>query len=140
MLLTTSNPKAEVTELTDKTAIENLLFSYRDALNASSVADVLLLYTQDGAFMPTNAPSAIGNNQLEESYALIFKTIQLHVAFHIHEIVVSGDLAFATTSSNGTTLVYANGQTVPEENRELFVLQKENGAWKISRYMFNKTT
>ncbi len=28
--------------------------------------------------------------------------------------------------------------TVPEENRELFVLQKENGSWKIDRYMFNK--
>jgi len=27
---------------------------------------------------------------------------------------------------------------VPEENRELFILQKENGSWKIDRYMFNK--
>ncbi len=27
---------------------------------------------------------------------------------------------------------------VPEENRKLFILQKENGSWKIDRYMFNK--
>jgi hypothetical protein len=40
--------------------------------------------------------------------------------------------------TKGTTLIHANGQTVPEENRELFVLQKINGQWKIARYMFNK--
>jgi hypothetical protein len=38
----------------------------------------------------------------------------------------------------GSTLIHATGETVPEENRELFVLQKENGSWKIDRYMFNK--
>ena len=30
------------------------------------------------------------------------------------------------------------GETVPEENRELSILQKEKGSWKIDRYMFNK--
>ena len=32
----------------------------------------------------------------------------------------------------------ADGVTAAEENRELFVLQKRDGAWKIARYMFNK--
>jgi uncharacterized protein (TIGR02246 family) len=123
----------------EKTAIEKLLFSYRDALNASDVSKVLTLYTKDGAFMPTNAPTAIGRVQLKESYEFVFKTIQLHIEFFVSEIVVSGDHAYAVTSSKGTTLIHANGQTVPEENRELFVLTKENGEWKIARYMFNKT-
>lgn len=123
---------------TEKSAIEKLLFSYRDALNASDVNKVLPLYTNDGVFMPSNAPSAIGQEQIKGSYEFVFKTIQLNIEFLIDEIVVNGDYAFARTTSNGTTLIHANGKTVAEENRELFVLQKTNGQWKISRYMFNK--
>ena len=122
----------------EKTAIEKVLFSYRDALNASDVNKVLPLYTNDGVFMPSNAPSAIGQEQVKASYEFVFKTIQLNIEFFIDEIVVNGDYAFARTTSKGTTLIHANGQTVAEENRELFVLQKTNAQWKIARYMFNK--
>jgi uncharacterized protein (TIGR02246 family) len=123
---------------TEKSAIEKLLFSYRDALNTSDVNKVLPLYTNDGVFMASNAPSAIGQEQIKGSYEFVFKTIQLNIEFFIDEILINGDYAFARTTSKGTILIHANGQTVAEENRELFVLQKTNGQWKISRYMFNK--
>jgi uncharacterized protein (TIGR02246 family) len=123
---------------TEKTAIEKLLFSYRDALNTSDVNKVLPLYTSDGVFMPSNAPSAIGQEQVKAAYEFVFSQIQLNIEFYIDEMVVSGDYAFARTTSKGTTLIHANKQTVAEENRELFVLQKTNGQWKIARYMFNK--
>lgn len=122
----------------EKTAIEKLLFSYRDALNTSDVNKVLPLYTNDGVFMPSNAPSAIGQEQVKVAYEFVFSQIQLNIEFYIDEIVVNGDYAFARTTSKGTTLIHANKQTVAEENRELFVLQKTNGQWKIARYMFNK--
>lgn len=123
---------------TQKTTIEKLLFAYRDALNTSDVNKVLTLYAQEGAFMPSNAPTAVGQTQIKAAYEIVFKNIQLEIEFYIDEIVVNGDYAFARTTSKGTTLIHATGQTVPEENRELFVLQKENGSWKIARYMFNK--
>lgn len=134
----TESKQNNMEHTTEKTAIENLLFSYRDALNASDVTKVLPLYAQDGVFMPSNGPSAIGQAQVKASYEFVFKTIQLNIEFYIDEIVVQGDFAFARTTSKGTTLIHANGQTVPEENRELFVLQKSGGEWKIARYMFNK--
>jgi uncharacterized protein (TIGR02246 family) len=125
-------------QTTEKKAIEKLLFSYRDALNASDVNKVLPLYTNDGVFMPSNAPSAIGQEQVKAAYEFVFSQIQLNIEFYIDEIVVNGDYAFARTTSKGTTLIHANKQTVAEENREIFVLQKTNGQWKIARYMFNK--
>ncbi|MCD0469762.1 SgcJ/EcaC family oxidoreductase [Flavobacterium sp. JAS] len=130
--------KTEMETQTEKAAIEKLLFSYRDALNTSDVNKVLLLYTTDGVFMPTNAPTAIGQEQLKSSYEFVFKNIQLKIEFFIDEIEIHDNVAFVRTMSKGTTLIHANGQTVPEENRELFVLKKENKEWKISRYMFNK--
>jgi uncharacterized protein (TIGR02246 family) len=125
-------------QTTEKLAIEKLLFSYRDALNTSNVNSVLPLYINDGVFMPSNAPSAVGQEQIKASYKFVFSQIQLNIEFYIDEIVINGDYAFARTISKGTTLIHANGHTVAEENRELFVLQKTNGQWKISRYMFNK--
>jgi len=125
-------------ESSEKLKIKNVLFSYRDALNASDASKVLSLYTEDGIFMPSGAPTARGTEQVKGTYEFVFSNIQLSIEFYIDEIIVNGDYAFARTTSKGTTLIHATGETVPEENRELFVLQKENGSWKIDRYMFNK--
>lgn len=128
-----------IVEKQDKLEIERLLTEYKMSLNTSDAAKARSLYGRDGAFMPAGAPTAIGSEDILKSYEFIFAQIQLNIEFYIDEIVVHGDFAFATTSSKGTTLIRASGQTVPEENRELFVFEKIEGAWKIARYMFNKT-
>lgn len=135
-----SNPLNQNTmnSTTEKPAIEKVLFTYGEALNTADVNKVLQVYTSNGVFMPTTFPTATGTEQLKESYTNIFKAIQLNVKFTIEEITISGDMAFAMTSSKGTTLIHANGQTVPEENREFFLLTKQHNDWKIARYMFNK--
>ncbi len=125
-------------EAIEKQEIKNLLFTYRDALNASDVSKVLPLYTEDGIFMPSGAPTSIGTEQVKGAYEFVFSNIQLSIEFYIDEIIVNGEYAFARTTSKGSTLIHATGETIPEENRELFVLQNENGSWKIDRYMFNK--
>ncbi len=136
---TKNSKQNDMEQTTEKSAIEKLLFSYRDALNTSDVNKVMTLYTNDGVFMPSNAPSAIGQEQIKGSYEIVFKNIKLsNIEFFIDEIVVNGDDAFLRTTSKFTTLIHANGQIVAEEGRELFVLQKTSGQWKISRYMFNK--
>lgn len=122
----------------DQNAIKELLFAYRDALNASSTDQVIPLYTTDGVFMPTGFPTAVGADQVRQAYDGVFTNIKLNIEFFIDEVQVEGDHAFARTTSRGTTLIHATGATVPEENRELFVLQRTDGGWKIARYMFNK--
>ena len=124
----------------DKQKIEALLREYKKSLNTSDAHLAQSLYTKDGIFMPSEAPSAIGSDNILKSYGYIFSQIQLNIEFFIDEIEVEGDFAFATTSSEGTTLIHANGQIVAESNRELFVFEKEEGQWKIARYMFNKTS
>lgn len=89
--------------------------------------------------MPTEAPSGIGPEGILKSYTHVFSQIKLNIEFLIEEIQVEGNMAFAVTSSKGTTLIHATGDTVPEANRELFVFEKVEGEWKIARYMFNKT-
>lgn len=122
----------------NKTAIEKTLSIYFNSLNASDVTAAVSSYTSDGVFMPTKFPTATGTEQLVAAYENVFKAIQLNVTLTIEEIIVRDDIAFARTLSNGKTLIHATGQTVPEENREFFLMRKENGDWKIARYMFNQ--
>lgn len=135
---TDHNNTATMNTTNDQAAIQSLLFAYRDALNASSVDQVMPLYTTDGVFMPTGFPTAVGTEQVRGAYAGVFSMIKLNIEFFIDEVVVDGDHAFARTTSRGTTLIHATSEPVPEENRELFVLQRTDGGWKIARYMFNK--
>lgn len=131
--------KQETMIATEKQQIEKLLEVYKQSLNSSDAVLATSLYTKDGIFMPTQAPSGIGQDGILNSYNFVFSQIQLNVEFFIEEIQVEGDMAFAVTNSKGTVKIHANGAEVPEENRELFVFEKVNGNWLISKYMFNKT-
>lgn len=126
-------------EKQEKQKIEILLNEYQKSLNTSDAKLAQSLYTKDGIFMPTEAPSGIGSEEILKSYEHVFSQIQLNIEFYIDEIQVEGNMAFAVTSSKGTTLIHATGDTKPEANRELFVFEKVDGHWKIARYMFNKT-
>ena len=134
-----STKKTEIMEKQEKEKIENLLAEYQISLNTSDAKLAQSLYTKDGIFMPTEAPSGIGSESILKSYEYVFSQIQLNIEFYIEEIQVEGNMAFAVTSSKGTTLIHATGDTIPEANRELFVFEKVNSEWKIARYMFNKT-
>lgn len=137
--ISNTNQIEEIMQKQDKEAIQALLETYKKSLNTSDAKLSASLYTSDGVFMPTEAPSALGSENILKSYEFIFTQIQLNIEFYIDEIVVEGDFAFAVTSSKGTTLIHATGDRIPEANRELFVFEKVNGEWKIARYMFNKT-
>ena len=131
--------KTEIMEKEEKKKIEELLTVYQTSLNTSDAKLAQSLYTKDGVFMPTEAPSGIGSEGILKSYEFVFSQIQLNVEFLIEEIQIERDMAFAITSSTGTVKIHANGVEAPEANRELFVFEKVDGEWKIARYMFNKT-
>ena len=131
--------KTEIMQKEEKQKIKDLLNQYQKSLNTSDAQLAQSLYTKDGVFMPTEAPSGRGSEGILKSYEFVFSQIQLNIEFFIEEIEVEGSMAFAVTSSKGTVKVHANGVQAPEANRELFVFEKIDEEWKIARYMFNKT-
>jgi uncharacterized protein (TIGR02246 family) len=122
-------------------AIRAVLSTYQDALNASSTAAAMPLYTDDGVFMPPYSQSAVGKTQLKEAYDAVFKAITLHVKFTVREVVImSPEWAFARTNSAGTNKINATGAMSAEGNQELFIFKKgTDGTWKIARYSFSST-
>jgi uncharacterized protein (TIGR02246 family) len=125
-------------ERSDRAQIEKLLKSYEQALNASNVAGVVKLYTDDAVLMAPGSPSAVGIQAVENAYAGTFQAIRLNITFQIAELhLLSDESAFLRTNSTGQITILANGAVIPEGNQELFVLCKANGQWKIARYSFS---
>jgi len=122
-----------------KTDIKAVIKAYEKALNASDVDDVIKNYSDDGVFMPSGKPTAVGRKNVVTAYQRVFKVLDLDVAFHIDEIIRRGDLAFVRTTSDGRIKILDKKITITNSSRELFVMKRIDGNWKIYRYMFNET-
>jgi len=123
----------------DADAVKELVtVSYRNALAASDPDAVASVFTADGVVMGAGSPTATGTEQLESAYTGIFGAVGLDLNFKIDEIIVGSNYAFVRSTSAGTATVNATGQSAPEENRELFIVRKQNSNWKIARYIYNK--
>ncbi|WP_153796802.1 YybH family protein [Foetidibacter luteolus] len=122
----------------DKASIEQTLENYFDSLRRSDAKTAVGLYTTDGVFVPAGDLTVTGTEQLVPAYENLFKAIQLNVTKKVLEVIVKDDLSFVRTQSSGSVLIHATGASIPAENREFFVLRKEQGDWKIARYMFNQ--
>jgi len=120
-----------------KPEITNQIKAYEKSLNTSDVHAAMAVYGREPVFMAQNMEAFVGRDAVQAAYQHIFKAIKLNVAFTIHEIApIGGDLAYVRTTSAGRTDILAAGKTVPEANNELFVFRKEQGSWKIHRYLF----
>ena len=119
--------------------ITNILKAYEKALNTSDTRAALALYGSGPVFMPQFSVALSGRDAVRAAYDKIFQTITLNVIFTIHEIVEMGDLAYVRTSSAGETKIHATNKMVRESNNELFIFRKEQGQWKIHRYLFAST-
>jgi uncharacterized protein (TIGR02246 family) len=116
--------------------IEETLKAYETALNDNDIDAILDLYSSEPVFMPQYAPALIGRDAVRAGYDRVFATIKLAVHFDIHEVEEAGSWAWARTSSAGRTRILATGAEVIEGNNELFLFRREDGAWKIHRYLF----
>ena len=115
---------------------EKLINAYGDGLTNQDVEAILELHSSDPVFIPEYAPPAVGRAAVRKAYEWVFATLKLNGHFTVHEAEVIGDRAWARTSSTGRFTVIATGVEADVANSEFFLFKRENGAWKIHRYMF----
>lgn len=116
--------------------IQDLIKTYETALNNNDIERILALYGSDPVFMPQHAPALVGRAAVRAGYEQVFATLKLAIRFEVYEVEEAGDWAWARTSSAGRTRILAAGVEVAEGNNELFVFRREQGEWRIHRYLF----
>jgi uncharacterized protein (TIGR02246 family) len=120
-----------------KQQIAAQLKTYENCLNTGDAETTMTLYDSDPIFMAEYSKAFIGREAVRQGYVRVFQTIKLHVKFSIHEIVdMGGDLAYMRTTSTGEQTTLGIGKVLQEANNELFIFRKEDGRWKIHRYLF----
>lgn len=112
--------------------------TYRDALASSKADNVLAAFTTDAVVMGNELPTAIGADGLKDSYSATFDAVGLNLNFTIDQIIVGENYGFVRSVSTGDATVNSSEQSATEQNRELFIVKKEGGSWKIARYIYNK--
>jgi len=122
-----------------KVQLEQLLGTYQQRLAASDIDAVLDIYSTEPVFMPEYAPPAVGRPAVRKAYEWVFATLKLNGHFNVHEAEVLGDTAWVRTTSTGRFTVIASGAEGDVANSELFVFKRQDGAWKIHRYIFTSS-
>ncbi|MDX7953590.1 nuclear transport factor 2 family protein [Lichenihabitans sp. Uapishka_5] len=115
----------------------NVVHRYEQLLNAGDTAGILALYAPDGVAEWNDKPTFATPDEKRAAYGALFKVANFSTAFGYAGIDVTGDTAVIRTFHHEGATVLEGGKKVVDLNREVFVLHKIRGAWKISLYIFN---
>jgi uncharacterized protein (TIGR02246 family) len=116
--------------------IANVIRAYDKSLNTGDAQAALDLFGSDPVYMPQNSPALNGREAVRTRFEGVFKARKFEAAFTIQEVVEMGDLAYARTTSKGQLEELATHEKSKVAHNELFILRKEQGQWKIHRYLF----
>lgn len=129
----------------DSISIEELLQSFGASHRASDPDAMLGCYGANPVYMPQGSPALIGRDAIRRHQDETYKNLKFDEHYTTQDIEVSGDLAWARGTTLGRVRILASGKefdfggannNFPGANT-LFILHREDGRWKIHRYMFN---
>ena len=117
--------------------IHALIRTYQRSLNQADVDLVRSVFSDDAVFIGQPFPTAAGKDAIVALYADFLSKLDFDVAFEVLEVELGENLGFVRTRSFGTITPKGQAPGGSEGNREIFVVKKIDGAWKIHRYIFN---
>ena len=123
----------------EQRAIYDLIIKYQTALNSGNTDNILTYFAPTSYSQWNNKPTDDTTAKRRARYNALFKEEKFETDFKFDTINVDGNTGFIRTHhERGATVVnIETGYTSIDLNRELFVLRKLDGEWKIIVYMFN---
>jgi len=118
-------------------AAYDVVHQYEQYLNAGNTQGILDLFAPQSVAEWNDKPTFATREQRAAGYEALFKIAKFSTVFGYASIDVDGDMAIVRTFHHKGAAVLENGTEVPDFNREVFILRKINGAYKIVFYMFN---
>lgn len=126
----------------DEQAIRALLVRYEQAMRQGDQAGIAATLHDDVVTTFQGKLTARGKAAVLQGYDASFVAMDFStITYLVDEINVSGDLAVLSTYHPVDSFVVNKhtGKKILDHNRELFVLKKVAGQWRIYRYMYNQT-
>ena len=118
-------------------AVYDVVHRYETLLNAGDTAGILALYAPDSVAEWNDKPTFPTLDEKKGAYDALFRIAKFATVFGYAGIDVVGDTAVVRTFHHEGATVMEGGKAVVDLNREVFVLHRIDGAWRISLYIFN---
>ena len=122
---------------TQQRAAYAVVHQYEQYLNAGNTLGILGLFAPQSVAEWNDKPTFVTRAQKQAGYDALFKIAKFSTVFGYASIDIDGDMATVRTFHHKGAAVLENGKLVPDYNREVFILRKLSGAYKIVFYMFN---
>jgi ketosteroid isomerase-like protein len=112
---------------------------YQDGLNGSDFSKIRPLFAPDAVAEWNEKATMVGVEAMAKPYEELFKVIQFNTDFQYDAVDVHGDVAVVRTHHpvGQTELILKDMSKKLDFNREIFVLRRIDGDWKIILYTFN---
>ncbi len=112
---------------------------YQQGLNSSDFSIIRPLFTPDAVAEWNEKATVIGVDKMAGPYEELFKKVKFDTDFQYDAVdIVSGEVAIVRTHHpvGQTELHLEDSSKTPDFNREIFVLKRMGGEWKIILYTF----
>jgi uncharacterized protein (TIGR02246 family) len=124
---------------TEVEAIQELLSTAGDAVNAGDVAAEIGRFTEDGIYMWPDVPSIEGREALQEWFQNRFAAVDVRLESTTEEIEVFGDWAFERGSYVAHIRPKGTEEAETLRGKHLNILRRQpDGSWRIARRMRNR--
>lgn len=110
---------------------------YEQLLNAADTPGILELFAPDGIAEWNDKPTFSTLQEKRNAYDSLFRIAKFTTVFGYAGIDIHGDTAVVRTYHHKGAMVLEGAKEVVDLNREVFVLRKIDGRWRISLYIFN---
>jgi ketosteroid isomerase-like protein len=112
---------------------------YQDGLNSSDFSKIRPLFARDAVAEWNDKATVLGVDAMAKPYEDLFKAIKFNTDFQYDAVDLYGDVAIVRTHHpvGQTELILKDRSRKLDFNREIFVLRRLDGDWKIVLYTFN---
>jgi ketosteroid isomerase-like protein len=112
---------------------------YQDGLNSSDFSKIRPLFTKDAIAEWNDKKTMVGVDAMAKPYEDLFKAIKFNTDFQYDAVDVYGEIAIVRTHHpvGQTEHFLKDNAKKLDFNREIFVLRRIDGEWKIILYTFN---
>ena len=117
--------------------IYDVVHRYETLLNSGDSAGIMAMFAPESVAEWNNRPTFATPQERKAAYEALFKDAKFSTVFGYASVDAYGDTGVVRTFHHKGAAVVEGGKEVVDLNREVFVLRKIGGEWKIVLYIFN---
>ncbi|GAA2399611.1 hypothetical protein GCM10010191_03350 [Actinomadura vinacea] len=130
--MTPSNPQKDETEI--RRIFQEELPAY---VRASDITGYMSLWDEDCMWCPPDLPERRGKDEIRKGVSDFLAEYEIDPTFHAEEIKVVEQYGYVCGTSYEEVRPREGGPSKTVRSREIWLLRRADGDWKIARIIFN---